>query len=72
MSARKELTARELLDRFGLMPEQELATLLGVSVKTLKNRRAADLPAFTKSGRRRLFWEKSVREYLERRSSLPA
>lgn len=64
--------AVQLLERFGLITEGDLATLLGVSVKTLKNRPRANLPTFVKAGRRRLFVEKSVREYLERKSSQPA
>ena len=68
MIPRKELTARELMDRFGLMPEEELATLLGITVKTLKNRRHADLPAFVKAGRRRLFRAESVQAYLDART----
>ena len=56
-----------LLERFGLITEDDLAQLLGVSVKTLKNRSRYDLPDFVKSGRKRLFKEESVREYLDSR-----
>lgn len=66
------MSERELLERFGLVAEEDVATLLGLSVKTLKNRPRSDLPAFVKSGRRRLFVEKSVREYLERKASQPS
>jgi hypothetical protein len=55
---------KELLERFGLVTEQALATILGVKVKTLKNRPADKLPKFRKEGRRRLFEEESVREFL--------
>lgn len=64
--------ATQLLERFGLIPEEDLAALLGVSVKTLKNRRRKNLPSFVKAGRKRLFHEKSVREYLDRKTSEPA
>jgi hypothetical protein len=55
---------RELLERFGLVSEQQVADLLGVTVKSLKNRPADRLPAYFKSGRRRLFIEASVRDFL--------
>jgi hypothetical protein len=57
----------DLLNRFGLVAEEDVARLLGVSVKTLKNRSRYDLPDFVKSGRKRLFKEESVRQYLESR-----
>lgn len=60
-----------LLERFGLITEEDMAALLGVSVKTLKNRAATELPTFVKAGRRRLFVEESVREYLRSRQSRP-
>lgn len=63
---------KELLDRFGLVTEESLAKLLGVTVKTLKNRRRTDLPIFTKSGRKRLFYEDSVRAFLDAHRSAPA
>jgi hypothetical protein len=59
---------RHLLKEFGLVTEEDLAALLGVSVKTLKNRRREDLPEFVKAGRRRLFKADSVRAYLEERT----
>lgn len=55
---------KELLDHFDVITEEQLATVLGVKVKTLKNRATDDLPAFKKVGRRRLFDGESVREYL--------
>lgn len=64
-TARKE---RALMERLGLVPEEDFAALLGVTVKTLKNRPRSDLPEFVKAGRRRLFKEQSVRDYLERRT----
>jgi hypothetical protein len=60
--------AVNLLERFGLITEEDLAALLGCSVKTLKNRSRSQLPAFVKAGRRRLFREESVRAYLEART----
>ena len=56
-----------LMERLGLIPEEELAALLGVSVRTLKNRPSSNLPTYVKAGRRRLYEEASVREYLARR-----
>lgn len=60
-------TARQqndLLKHFDKVTEEQLAALLGVKVKTLKNRPRADLPAFKKVGHRRLFDGESVREFL--------
>ena len=56
----------EWLDKFGLVPEEDFAAMLGVSVKTLKNRPRDQLPEFSKVGHRRLFKADSVREYFER------
>lgn len=56
----------QLLKQFDLLAEEDFAKMLGVSVKTLKNRRHEDLPEFVKAGRRRLFKAQSVREYLDR------
>lgn len=63
---------KNLMERLGLIPEEEFAALLGVSVKTLKNRPLTDLPAFVKAGRRRLFKEQSVRDYLDARTKSAA
>jgi hypothetical protein len=57
----------DLLERFGLITEEDLAALLGMTVKSLKNRPRSDLPEFVKAGRRRLFKEASVRAHLEAR-----
>lgn len=54
-----------LLERFGLMAEEDFAAILGVSVRTLQNRRRDELPDFVKAGRRRLFVEESVRDFLD-------
>jgi hypothetical protein len=56
----------EWLKEFGLVPEEDFAAMLGVSVKTLKNRPLSALPDFAKVGHRRLFIADSVREYFER------
>lgn len=56
----------EWLKEFGLVPEEDFATMLGISVKTLKNRPLDQLPEFSKMGHRRLFKADSVREYIER------
>ena len=56
-----------MLDRFGLIEEQAFAAMIGVAPKSLKNRPRSDLPEFVKVGRRRLFVEQSVREYLDSR-----
>lgn len=64
--------AAHLLERFGLITEEDLATLLGCSVKTLRNRARADLPAYVKAGRRRLYKEDSVRDFLNRKAAEPA
>lgn len=63
---------KNLMERLGLIPEEDFAALLGVSVKTLKNRPRCDLPDFVKAGRRRLFKEASVREYLDARTKSAA
>lgn len=57
----------ELLQRFGLMTEEDLAKLLGVTVRTLQNRPRSNLPAFVKAGRRRLYKVDAVTAYLEAR-----
>lgn len=59
-----KITDKELLDRFGLVTEESLATLLGITVPSLRNRPHDQLPEFTKRSRRRLFWEASVRQFL--------
>lgn len=59
----------QLLERFGLITEDDLASLLGIGVRSLRNRPRTEMPTYVKAGRRRLYVEKSVREYLERKSS---
>lgn len=50
----------EILKRFGLITEEDLASLLGITVPSLRNRARDNLPAFTKVGRRRLFKDDAV------------
>lgn len=54
----------DYLREYGLVSEEKLAAMLGITPKTLQNRRPERLPKFIKQGRRRLFLEQSVREYL--------
>ncbi len=58
------LTEAELLERFGLMTEQALAAIRGVTVHTIRCTPHDELPEFVKWGRRRLFKESSFREKL--------
>ncbi|MPZ34887.1 MAG: hypothetical protein GEV13_28545 [Rhodospirillales bacterium] len=55
---------QQLLERFGLVTEGDFAAMLGVTRGTLRNRPYSQLPEFVKVGRRKLFKEASVREYL--------
>jgi hypothetical protein len=47
-----------------LISEQDLALLWGISIKTLKNKPFADLPEFTMLGRQRMFYVRSVEQYM--------
>lgn len=58
----------DLLKHYGLVSEEQLAAILGITPKTLQNRRPEKLPKFIKQGRRRLFLEDSVRDYLRPKS----
>jgi phage terminase Nu1 subunit (DNA packaging protein) len=60
---------RRLLDKFDMITEEELAVLLDVTVKTLKNRDQRDLPSFSKVGNKRLFFKADVIKYLRRRNN---
>lgn len=62
----------DTLQRFGLVSEREVAALLGVTVPSLRNRPLDRLPAFFKEGRRRLFREEAVREFIERNTKSAA
>jgi hypothetical protein len=53
-----------MLEQFGLLADEDLAALLGLSVKSLKNRPRDQLPEIVKVGRRRFYKEASVREWL--------
>jgi hypothetical protein len=46
----REPDAKTLLEHFGLISEDAFAALLGVSVRTLKNRLRSKLPIFIKAG----------------------
>lgn len=61
----------ELLDRFGLITEEHVAALIGISVQGLRNRPRSKLSEFVKTGRRKLFKEASVRELLGIEGPLP-
>lgn len=63
---------QEVLQRFGLVSEQEVAALLGITVESMRHRPAEQLPASFKSGRRRLFREEAVKEFIERNTKSAA
>ena len=69
---RRQPRGLEWLKEFGLVPEEDFAAMLGVSVKTLKNRPRSELPEFSKVGHRRLFKVESVREYFDRHTAKSA
>ncbi len=58
----------DVLKRLGYVSEAEMAELLGITVPALRNRPHSRLPPFVKDGRRKLFKEADVRDYLERRT----
>jgi len=58
----------ELLKHFGLITEEDLASLLGITVPSLRNRPRTNLPASVKTGRRRLFKVEAVKAYLDART----
>jgi hypothetical protein len=62
---------RELLERFGLLAEEDLALLWGVRVKTLKNKPLADLPRHVVMGRQRFFYVDSVRQMMHAHAKTP-
>jgi hypothetical protein len=62
----------DTLQRFGLVSEAEVAALLGITVESLRHRSLDQLPAFFKSGRRKLFREEAVREFIERNTKSAA
>jgi hypothetical protein len=59
-SSISETRRKELLDRFGLISEDDLALMLGISIKTLKNKPITDLPEHTLIGRKRFYYVKSI------------
>jgi hypothetical protein len=62
---------RELLERFGLISEDDLALLWGVTVKTLKNKPLADLPRHAVMGRQRFLYVDSVRQVMLAHAQAP-
>ena len=55
--------------RMGVLTMKGLASLWGVDVKTLHNRKASDLPRHSKVGGKRLFFEADVLAYMRKRMS---
>jgi hypothetical protein len=53
---------QQLLERIGLISEAALAAMIGVEIKSLKNRLRTELPDLVKIGHLRLNKEESVRE----------
>ena len=62
---RERVSEERLLKHFGLMTERQVAALFGITVPSLRNRPADKLPDSRKVGRRRLFVEESVRQFLD-------
>lgn len=58
----------DVLKRLGYISEEEMAELLGITVPSLRNRPRSRLPPFTRDGRRKLFKEIDVREFLDRKT----
>ena len=57
-----------LLREFGMITDDDLAILLGISPHTLKNRPTNELPPFTKSGGKyRLYFKDDVTAYMRKR-----
>ena len=54
---------QQLLERIGLISEAALAAMIGVGIKSPKNRPRTELPDFVKVDRLRLNKEESVREF---------
>jgi hypothetical protein len=48
---------RDMLEQFGLLADEDLAALLGLTVKSPQNRPRDQLPEIVKVGRRRFFKE---------------
>ena len=60
-------TAGPKCSKFGLVPDEDFAAMIGVKVQSLKNRPKTNLPSYVRAGRRWLFNADSVRAYLEAR-----
>lgn len=65
----REARRQALLAEHGLMTEEDLSILLGVKIKTLRNRPTDELPSFVsvRGMRGRLFKRDSVEEFLNRK-----
>ena len=57
---------QRLLDEFGMITLEELATLINVDVRTLRNRAESKLPPYTKVGAKRLFFKQDVIDWLRK------
>lgn len=57
---------KRLLEEFGMLTQEELATLFGVDVKTLMNKSAKELPPHSRVGGKRLFFKDDVMRYLRK------
>jgi len=57
---------RRLLDEFGMMTQEELATLWGIDVKTLWNKADKELPPHSRVGGKRLFFKDDVLSYMRK------
>ena len=56
---------QRLLDEFGIVTEADVARLLNIDVKTLRNRPLSQKPKFTKIGAKRVTTRQWVRDYLD-------
>ena len=55
-----------LLEEFGMLTQEELATLFGVDVKTLQNKDPKELPPHSRVGGKRFFFKDDVKAYMRR------
>ncbi len=64
--AKGPLIDRErLFAEFDILTEESVAALLGIKVKTLRDRPLAQKPASTKIGQDRVYHRQSVKEFLD-------
>ena len=65
MAPHEQLIDRKrLLAEFDLLTEENVARLLNIDVKTLKNRPRTQQPSFSKVGRARLYSKQAVLDFL--------